>query len=108
DIYDYQLVLTSLNILKEKKIGLIGTNFVEMLNVTQLDMFKYLDYLILEFSDLCNDNLKHFLPVLNQFGVKYILNHASNTLKRSELEQFDIKFVYGDKFSKYENVNALK
>ena len=108
DISDYQLVLTSLNILKEKNIGLIGTNFIKALNVSQLDMFKRVDYLILEYSDLNNDNLKHFLPVLNQFDIKYILNHASNTLKRSELEQFNIKLVYGDKFSKYENINALK
>ena len=94
--------------LKQKQIKLIGYNFLDCLNINKIDIFKYLDYLDFEYEDLSNNNLKNFLKILNEYDLKYILNHKNNTLKRSELEAFDILYVYGNKYKKYENVTALK
>ncbi len=101
-------ILPSFEYLKEKQIKLIGYNCLNRLNINEIDIFKHLDYLDFVFEDLSNDNLKSFLKILNDYELKYILNHKNNTLKRSELEAFNILYVYGDKYKKYENVTALK
>ncbi len=103
-----EIIVPTLDYLKEKQIKLFGYNFINKIDINNYGMFKYFNYLFLDIKELQIRNLEKFIQILNDLGIKYILNHHQSTLKKSDLERFNISYVIGDIFPKYESVTITK
>ncbi|XMB72370.1 hypothetical protein RJI07_00340 [Mycoplasmatota bacterium WC30] len=99
-------IIPAINLLQEKQIQLFGYSFISKINLNNYDIFKYFNYLILDIKELEIKNLDKFLEILSAFNIVYVLNHHQATLKKSDLERFNITYVTGIKFPKYESVTT--
>ncbi len=104
DITAIEDIKESLMYLQEQQIGLCGIHFLGSLQLEQLHLFEYFTLLVLEKSDIQRTNLMKFLKILDDFEITYILNHKKESILKSNLTDFHIRYIYGDKYPKYENI----
>ncbi len=96
------------NLTASKELILVGTNFLKMLTIEDIDLVNSFDFLVLDSKDILNKNLNKFLKMLNLDKIQLILDHGHKTLRKSDLEAHGITLVLGDAYPKHENVTALK
>ncbi|OQX94114.1 MAG: hypothetical protein B6I17_00210 [Tenericutes bacterium 4572_104] len=99
--------LEIIKLIKDKSVSLLGFNISSKLNIKDIDLLKNFDYLCLDTVLIQNKYLKKFLKLIDNTKIIYILDHKNNTVKKSELIAFDIKYLIGNISTIYDNVNAL-
>lgn len=99
--------LEIIKLIKDKDVSLLGFNISSKLNIKDIDLLKNFDYLCLDTVLIRNKYLNKFLKLIDNTKIIYILDHKNNTVKKSELIAFDIKYLIGNISTIYDNVNAL-
>lgn len=100
-------LLAGFAILKTKNIGISFNHFISYIHIKTFKIFEYANYLEIDILDLEEDSLRSFINILKIYKIDYILNHGTKSLTKTVLEDYNIKYVDGSMYPKYESVNRL-
>lgn len=100
-------LLPSFELLEARDIGLCLYDFNSHFNLNDFKVFEFANYLEVDILDTENEYFRLFLNTLKNNQITYILNHRNNTVTKTILEKFDIVYLDGSMYPKYENVNGL-
>ena len=100
-------IIPSLELLKAKDIGVCLYDFNKHFNLADYRVFEYISYLEIDILDTENQYFHLFLSTLKDNQIINILNHRNNTVTKSMLEKYNIIYLDGSMYPKYENVNGI-
>ncbi|HPJ23952.1 MAG TPA: signal peptidase II [Bacillota bacterium] len=106
--FDFEAILQASQYLKDKDIELWGKSGMDRINRREMDIFMSLDVLVISSDDLASKHAKELLDIVKRMEVSLVFDHEKKSLRKSSLEHFGIRYVFGDAYQKYESVTALK
>ena len=99
-------LISSFELLKAKDFNICLYDYNNHFNLKEFKIFDYINYLEVDILDTENEYFELFLNTLKTKEITYILNHRNNTVIKSILDKFNIVYLDGSMYPKYENVNG--